>query len=75
MLTPLPVHGQSSTECVEAVSVLAVTGKYPLGQKPGIYDENAFKECEAPQQMQEIWAPYQDPRFARSCIVCTNVVE
>ena len=33
------------------------------------------KECEAPQDMQEIWAAYRDPRFARSCIVCTNVAE
>ena len=56
-------------------SVLAVTGKYPLGQNSGIYDEDSFRECEAPQEMQEIWAPYQDPHFARSCIVCTNVAE
>ena len=25
--------------------------------------------------MQELWAPYRDPRFARTCIVCTNVAE
>ena len=41
-------HGQSSTECVEAVfaepSVLAATGKYPLGQSPGIYNDDAFKK-------------------------------
>ena len=39
MLRLLPFHGQSSTECVQAVfadpSVLAATGKYPLGQNPG----------------------------------------
>ena len=79
MLIPLPFHGQSSTECVEAVfaepSVLAATGKYPLGQKPSIYDDDAFKESEAPQEIQEIWAAYREPRFARSCIVCTNVAE
>ena len=55
MLIPLPLHGQSSTACVEAVfaepSVLAVTGKYPLGHNSGIYDEVAFRECEAPPDM------------------------
>ena len=25
--------------------------------------------------IQEIWAAYRDPRYARSCIVCTNVAE
>ena len=79
MGTHLPFHSQSSEECVEAVfsdpSVLADSGKYPLGQDSGIYDEDAFRECEAPQQVQEIWVPYRDPRFARSCIVCTNVAE
>ena len=58
MLIPLPFHGQSSTERVEAVfaepSVLAATGKHLLGQNPGIYDENAFEECVAPQEMQEM---------------------
>ena len=56
-------------------SVLAATGRYPLGQNPSIYDEDALKECEAPQGMQEIWAAYREPHFARSCIVCTNVAE
>ena len=55
MLIPLPFHGQSSTECVEAVfaepSVLAATGKYPLGQNPGIYDDDAFKRGEAPHKI------------------------
>ena len=79
MLIPLPFHGQSSTECVEAVfaepSVLAATGKYPLGQNPGIYDDDAFKNSEAPQEIQEIWTAYREPRFARSCTACTNVAE
>ena len=76
MLVPLLIHGQSSTECVEAMfaepSALAATGKYPLGQNPGIYNDDAFKRSEAPQDIQEIWAAYHEPRFARSCIVCNN---
>ena len=79
MLIPLPFHGQSSTECVEAVfsepAVLASTGKYPLGQNSSIYDPDAFQKYAAPLRFQEIWAAYRDPRFARSCIVCTNVAE
>ena len=68
MLIPLPLHGQSSTDCVEAMfaelAVLASIGKYPLGQNP------AFQKFAAPLRIQEIWAAYRDPRFARSCIVC-----
>ena len=79
MLIPLPFHGRSSTECVDAVfaepSVLAATGKYPLGQNPSIYDADAFRESEAPQGIQEIWSAYREPRYARSCIVCSNVAE
>ena len=79
MLIPLPFHGQSSTECVHAVfaepSVLAATGKYPVGQSSIIYGPAAFKESEAPQGIQEIWTAYHEPRYARSCIVCTNVTE
>ena len=78
MLIPLPFHGQSSTECVDTVfaepSVLAATGEYPLGQNPGTI-RCAFKESEAPQDMQEIWAACREPRYARSCIVCTIVAE
>ena len=79
MLIPLPFHGQSSTECVEAVfaepAVLASTGKYPLRQNSSIYDPDAFQKYAAPLRFQEIWASYCDPRFARSRIVCTNVAE
>ena len=79
MLIPLPFHGQSSTECVDAVfaepSVIAATGKYPLGQNSSIYDPAAFKESKAPQGLQEIWAAYREPKYARSRIVCTNVAE
>ena len=42
MLIPLPFHGQSSTEDVEAVfadpAALASTGKYPMGQNPNMFD-------------------------------------
>ena len=76
MPIPLPFHGQSSTECVEAdPSVLAATGKYPLGQNSSVNDPVAFREFEAPPGFQEIWAVCRDPRYARSRIVCTNVAE
>ena len=79
MLILLPFHGQSSTECVEAVfadpAVLAPCGKCPLGQNASIYDPIAFQKNVAPSGFQEIWAAYHDPRYARSCIVCTNVAE
>ena len=76
-LIPLPCHGQSSEEGVNAVfidpSVLAES--YPLGKNPSTYDEDVYKEHEAPWQVQEIWAPYHDYRYVRSCIVCPNVAE
>ena len=79
MLIPFPFYGQSSTECVEAVfaepAVLAATGRYPLGQNSSIYEPVAFQDFEAARGIQEIWAAYRDPRYARSCIVCTNVAE
>ena len=68
MLIPLPFRGQSSTECVEAVfaepAVLGATGRYPSGQNSSIYDPVAFQNFEAPLGIQEIWAPYRDPRYA-----------
>ena len=79
MLIPLPFHGQSSTEDVEGVfadpAVLASTGKYPMGQNPNMFDPDSLQKFAAPLGFQEIWAAYRDPRFARSCIVCTNVAE
>ena len=79
MLIPLSFRGQSPQEDVNAVfsdpAVLAATGKYPLGQNPDIYDPESFRKFVAPIAFQEIWAAYRDPRFARSHIVCTNVVE
>ena len=79
MLIPLPFHGQSSPEDVEAVfsdpAVLASTGKYPLGQNQSLFDPESFQKFSAPLAFQEIWATYREPRFARSCIVCTNVAE
>ena len=29
----------------------------------------------APHAFQELWVAHREPRFARSCIVCTNVAE
>ena len=29
----------------------------------------------APHAFQELWIAHREPRFARSCIVCTNVAE
>ena len=79
MLIPLPFHGQSSPEDVEAVfsdpAVLASTGKYPLGQNQSLFDPESFQKFSAPLAFQEIWAAYREPKFARSCIVCTNVAE
>ena len=79
MLIPLPFHGQSPTEDVNAVfadpTVLAATGKYPLGQNPGIFAAESFETYSAPPEFQELWMAHRDPRFARSCIVCTNVAE
>ena len=79
MLIPLPFHGQGSTEDVEAVfsdpAVLASIGKYPLGQNPSLFAPESFQKFSAPLAFQETWAAYREPRFARSCIVCTNVAE
>ena len=79
MLIALPFHGQSSPEDVEAMfsdpAVLASTGKYPLGQNQSLFDPESFQKFSAPLAFQEIWAAYREPRFARSCIVCTNVAE
>ena len=78
MLIPLPFHGQSSPEDVEAVfsnpAVLASTGKYPLGQNQSLFAPESFQTFSAPLAFQDTWAPYREPRFARSCIVCTNQV-
>ena len=79
MLRPLPFHGQSPPEDVDAVfadpSVLAATHKYPLAWNPGLFDAESFETFSAPSEFQRVWMAYRDPRFARSCIVCTNVAE
>ena len=79
MLIPLPFHGQSPPEDVKAVfadpSVLAATNQYPLGQNPNIFAAESFEKYSAPPEFQELWMAHRDPRFARSCIVCTNVAE
>ena len=56
-------------------AVLASTGKYPLGQSPSLFAPESFQKFSAPLAFQEIWAAYREPRFARSCIVCTHVAE
>ena len=52
MLIPLPFHGQSSREDVEAVlsdpSLLALTGKYPLGQNRSLFASESFAKFSAP---------------------------
>ena len=79
MLIPLPFHGQSPPEDVEAVfadpSVLAATKKYPLAWNPSLFDAESFETFSAPLEFQQVWRAHREPRFARSCIVCTNVAE
>ena len=76
MLIPLPFHGQSSREDVDAVltdpSLLAASGKYPLGQNRALFAPESFDTFCAPPAFPELWAAYRDSRFARSCVVCTN---
>ena len=79
MLIPLPFHGQSPPEDVDAVftdpSVLAATNKYPLAWNPGLFDAESFEKWSAPLEIQKVWMAHRESRFARSCIVCTNVAE
>ena len=79
MLIPFPFHGQSSHEDVEAVlsdpTVLASIGRYPLGQNKSLFAPESFEVFSAPNAFQELWAAHGEPRFAGSCIVCTNVAE
>ena len=71
--------GNSSYEDVEAVltdpSLLAATGKYPLGQNKALFAPESFEKFSAPPAFQKLWAAHREPRFARSCIICTNVAE
>ena len=79
MLIPLPFHGQSPPEEVNAVftdpSVLAASNKYPLAWNPSLFAAESFEEWCAPLELQKVWKVHREPRFARSCIVCTNVAE
>ena len=79
MLIPLRFHGQSPPEDVKAVladpSVLAATNQHPLGQNPSLFDAESFETYSAPSEFQKLWMAHREPRFARSCIVCTNVAE
>ena len=62
-------------QCSLTQSVLASTGKYPMGQNKNLYAPDSFQKFSAPTAFQELWAAHREPRFARSCIVCTNVAE
>ena len=79
MLIPLPFHGQSPPEDVQAVftdpSVLADTNRYPLAWNPSLFVAESFEKYSAPIEIQRVWMAHRDSRFARSCIVCTNVAE
>ena len=59
MLIPLPFHGQSPPEDVNAVfadpSVLASTNQYPLGMNPSIFAPESFETNCAPPEFQDRW--------------------
>ena len=59
MLIPLPFHGQSPPEDVDAVftdpSVLAATNKYPLAWNPGLFDTESFEKWSAPLEIQRVY--------------------
>ena len=79
MLIPLPFHGQSPPDEVSAVftdpSVLAASNKYPLAWNSGLFNAESFEKWSAPLETQKVWNAHRESRFARSCIVCTNVAE
>ena len=79
MLIPLPFHGQSPPVEVNAVftdpSVLAASNQYPLAWNPSLFAAESFEKWCAPLEVQKVWRVHREPRFARSCIVCTNVAE
>ena len=79
MLIPLPFHGQSPPDEVSAVftdpSVLAASNKYPLAWNSGLFNAESFEKWSAPLETQKVWSAHRESRFARSCIVCTNVAE
>ena len=79
MLIPLPFHGQSPPVEVNAVftdpSVLAASNQYPLAWNPSLFAAESFQKWCAPLEVQKVWRVHREPRFARSCIVCTNVAE
>ena len=79
MLIPLPFHGQSPPAEVDAVftdpSVLAASNQYPLAWNPSLFEAESFDMWCAPFEIQKVWKAHRECRFARSCIVCTNVAE
>ena len=70
-------HGQSSEECNEAVFTdpAMLAARHQLGKNPDIYDDEVFRMHEAPPVVQEVWRPFMQFQFVRSCIICTNVGE
>ena len=77
MLIPLPFHGQSSRGDVEAVlsdpSLLASTGKYPLGQNKSLFTPESFETFFAPHAFQELWAAHREPLIAADDIFAMGV--
>ena len=59
----------------DADSVIISTNKYPLAWNPGLFDAESFETFSDPPEFQQVWMAHREPRFARSCIVCTNVAE
>ena len=78
MLIPLPFHGQSPQEDVDAVfsepSVLASTGKYPLGQSKGLFTPESFEMFSAPPAFQELWAAHRE-RGLRDLALCAPMLQ
>ena len=46
-----------------------------LGKNPDIHGKEACRMHEAPQEVQDVWKPFMQYQFVRSCSICTNVAE
>ena len=49
--------------------------RYRLGVTPNICEQASFDNHVAPKEAQDIWSPYRQHQFTRSCITHTNVAE
>ena len=47
----------------------------PIGMEPSLFAAESFDTWCAPLEIQRLWKAHREYRFARSCIVCTNVAE